>query len=121
MLKQVKEFIQEKLSKKELSANTVRDLILAAFLLALHQNELSLTKHTFSENWLELKAIEIREKASRVFADIKAPFEYPTLLQLEQASNLLKKAYSIEKLPPEVQSEFNQLHTVILSKFCKPL
>jgi len=120
MFKQPEEFIQEKLSKKELSANTVRDLILAALLVALKKNEIMSTECPLSKNWLELKAIEIREKASRVFASIEAPFEYPTILQLEQASDRLKKAYSIEKLSSEIQFEFDQNYGLILSKFCKP-
>ncbi len=121
MFNQPEQFIQEKLSKKALSANTVRDLILAAFLLALQKNELTLTEEVLSEDWLEAKAIEIREKANLVFASIEAPFEYPTRSQLEKASDLLKKAFSMEKLAPGIQSEFNQRHELILSKFCKPL
>lgn len=121
MFKQAEQFIQEKLAKKTLSANTVRDLILAAFLVALQKNERMQTGQALSDNWLELKAIEIREKASRVFSSIEAPFEYPTDLQVEKASNLLKQAYSMEKLPPEIQSEFEQNYQLILSKFCKPL
>ena len=121
MFNHPEQFIQEKLSKKALSANTVRDLILAAFLVALQKNELILAKTALSDDWMESKAIEIREKANQIFDRIDAPFEYPTLLQLEKGGEALKKIYCIEKLPPRIQSEFDQSYELIPSKFCKPL
>ena len=114
-------FIQEKLSKRVLSANTVRDLILAAFLVALQKSEMGSADLALSEGWLEEKSIEIREKASWVFKNIGAPFEYATRLQMEKASDILMAEYAIEKLAPEIQYEFNQCYQLILSKFSDPL
>ncbi len=117
MLNQPEKFILEKLSKKELSANTVRDLILATFLVALQKNEQMLTEKALPEDWLTLKAVEIREKASRIFASVEAPFEYPTRAQLEKCFAELEKAYNMAKLPDEVRSEFDSKRALILSKF----
>jgi len=119
MFNQPEKFIQEKLSKKELSANTVRDLSLAVFLVALQKNEQMVRGQALPEDWLSLKAIEIRAKASRIFASLEAPFEYPTRLQLEECVAELKRVYRLEELPAEIQLEFDSRHGLILSKFCE--
>lgn len=117
MVNDPENFIQEKLSKKALSANTIRDLLMALFLLILQKKEQAVSVIQSPEDWRLSKAVEIREKASSAFASIGAPFEYPNRAQLIKTNELLKKAYALDRLPHPLQKEFEDICSTIFSKF----
>lgn len=117
MVNNPESFIQEKLSKKALSANTIRDLLMALFLLILQKKEQSVSVIQSPEDWKIAKAGEIREKASRAFASIGAPFEYPNREQLIETNELLKKEYAMDQLSHPLQKEFEDICSTIFSKF----
>lgn len=117
MVSDPESFIQEKLSKKALSANTIRDLLMALFLVILQKKEQTVAVIHSPEDWRISKAGEIREKASRAFASIGAPFEYPNRAQLIETNELLKKEYAMDQLPHPLQKEFEDVCLTIFSKF----
>jgi hypothetical protein len=121
MFKNPAEFIQEKLSKKVLSANTVRDAIMASFLIALQKQEES-TGNPIGEpgQWREAKAGELRKVASAVFTALAAPFEYPTLSQMEQAKAEMERHYRWERLEPALRQEHEQTCRRLFEKFEEP-
>ncbi len=110
-------FIQEKLSKKTLSINTVRDGVMAALLITLQKKEEQESSISDLEAWRRKKAIEIRIKASAVFAEIDAPFEYPTLLQIKTATDKIKKSYDWDRMPNQMKSHFETLCQSLFAKF----
>ncbi|MFQ5598836.1 MAG: hypothetical protein ACE5GK_12415 [Nitrospiria bacterium] len=117
MCKDLEGFLREKLSKKFLSANTIRDLIMALFLLILQKREEMTSGIPRLENWREATAMEIREKANQVFSAIDAPFEYPTRDQLIKTTGVLEKKYRFDQLPPQLRKEYEGLYQRIVSKF----
>ncbi len=120
MLKDPEGFLQEKLSKKALSANTIRDLLMALILLTLQKKEQAVSVMQDPEAWRALKTVEIRENASRAFAGIGAPFEYPSRTQLIEACTILKKEYGLDRLPPQLLMEFEAMVGNIFSKISEP-
>ena len=117
MVQDPERFIQEKLAKKTLSPNTIRDLIMAALLIALQGHEKDLSSNSEQAEWRETKAVEIREKASRAFEKMGAPFEYPSRAQLIDATERLKKDYHWDQMPPRLRDTFEDIYGLILSKF----
>ncbi|MDC4223905.1 MAG: hypothetical protein MPW15_06660 [Candidatus Manganitrophus sp.] len=114
-------FIQEKLSKKMLSANTVRDAMMASFILTLQKREegggASLSDPV---SWREAKAREMREVASAAFAGIGAPFEYPTLPQMEQVKTEIERKYGWDQLDAGLKEEHERVCRLLFSKFEEP-
>jgi hypothetical protein len=121
MFKNPAEFIQEKLSKKVLSANTIRDAMMASFLIALQKQEES-TGKPISEpgRWREAKAGELRKVASAVFTALAAPFEYPTLSQMEQARVNMERHYQWDRLDPALRQEHERNCRLLFAKFEEP-
>lgn len=107
-------FIAEKLQKKFLSINTIRDGIMAALLISLRE-----AAHEISapETWNREKASEIRATASEAFTAIAAPSEYPSLNQLQQVTASLKTFYKIEQLPEEQKTAFETRCQALFKKF----
>jgi len=99
-------FIEEKLQKKFLSINTVRDGIMAAILISLQEMAEQNEKITDLEAWNRTKASEIRKKADEAFAAIKAPSEYPSQNQLQHVTASLKDSYGLNQLPPAEKEAF---------------
>jgi len=111
-------FIQEKLSKKVLSANTVRDGVMASFLIVL-QKEAERVEGPIKEpgRWREAKAGEIRKAASEAFAALAAPFEYPTLSQMKEAKVEIERHYRWDRLAPSLRQEHEENCRALFSKF----
>ena len=111
-------FIEEKLSKKVLSANTVRDAVMASFLIALQKQE-EAKRGAIGEpgRWREAKAGEIRKVASGVFTALAAPFEYPTLSQMKQAKSEMERHYRWDHLDPRLREEHERTCLLLFSKF----
>lgn len=114
-------FIQEKLSKKMLSANTVRDAMMASFILTLQKNEeWGGTPLPDPVAWREAKAREMREVASAAFAGIGAPFEYPTLPQVEKVKEEIERKYRWDRLDSGLRAEHEQICRLLFEKFEEP-
>ncbi|WDT78772.1 MAG: hypothetical protein MPW14_16520 [Candidatus Manganitrophus sp.] len=102
-------FIQEKLSKKILSANTVRDAMMASFILTLQKSEEGAgASIPDPASWRQEKAREMREVASGAFAGIGAPFEYPTLPQMEQVKAEIERKYRWDQLDAGLGKSTNE-------------
>ena len=111
-------FIEEKLSKKVLSANTVRDAMMASFLIALQKQEEAVGKPIDEPGrWREAKAGEIRKVASEAFSALAAPFEYPTLSQMERAKAAMERYYRWDRLDPRLRDEHERTCLLLFSKF----
>ncbi|HZR47140.1 MAG TPA: hypothetical protein VFA47_10575 [Candidatus Manganitrophaceae bacterium] len=111
-------FIQEKLSKKVLSANTVRDGVMASFLIALQKQAEAEGKAIGEpERWREAKAGEIRKVASEAFALLAAPFEYPTLSQMKEATAEIERHYRWDRLDPALRREHEETCRALFLKF----
>lgn len=111
-------FIQEKLSKKVLSANTVRDGVMASFLIVL-QKQAEAEGGAIAEpgRWREAKAGEIRKAAGEAFAAVAAPFEYPTLSQMKQAKLEIERHYRWDRIAPSLRQEHEENCRALFSKF----
>jgi hypothetical protein len=111
-------FIQEKLSKKVLSANTVRDAVMASFLIAL-QKQAEADGEPIGEpgRWREAKAGDLRKVASEAFAALAAPFEYPTLSQMKEAAAEIERHYRWDRLDPALRREHEETCRLLFSKF----
>lgn len=114
-------FIEEKLSKKVLSANTVRDAMMASFILTLQKKE-EASGRAISDpvGWREAKAREMREVASAAFAGIGAPFEYPTLPQMQKVKAEIERRYRWDQLDSGLRAEHERLCRALFSKFEEP-
>lgn len=110
-------FIREKLQKKFLSINTIRDGIMAALLISLKEATYKKGETSTPETWNREKASEIRTKASEAFTTIAAPSEYPSLNQLQQVTASLKKSYGIDQLPEEQKTAFETRCQALFKKF----
>jgi hypothetical protein len=114
-------FIQEKLSKKMLSANTVRDAMMASFIFTLQKREeAGGTSIPDPVSWREAKAREMREAASAAFAEIGAPFEYPTLPQMEQVKAEIERKYRWDQLDAGLKEEHERVCRLLFEKFEEP-
>ncbi len=90
---------------------------MAALLIALQENEKTTSTEREQADWREAKAIEMREKASQIFAKLGAPFEYPTRKQLVGAVAALKQEYLWEQLAQTPKEAFDARYAQIVSKF----
>lgn len=114
-------FIQEKLSKKMLSANTVRDAMMASFILTLQKREERMGAPIPDPvSWREATAGEMRAVAAAAFAGIGAPFEYPTLPQLEQVKAEIERKYRWDQLDAGLKEAHEQICRSLFSKFEEP-
>lgn len=114
-------FIQEKLSKKMLSANTVRDAMMASFILTLQKRETAAgVSIPDPVSWREGKAREMREAAGAAFAGIGAPFEYPTLPHMEQVKAEIERKYGWDQLDAGLREEHERVCRMLFSKFEEP-
>ncbi|NOY85207.1 MAG: hypothetical protein GXO96_10395 [Nitrospirae bacterium] len=116
-------FIEEKLQKKCLSINTIRDGIMAALLLSLQKtadeqktvNEKE--EPSAYEAWCKKKSSEIRARADEAFAAIDAPSEYPSLKQLKEVTASLKISYNLEQVPETQKTDFEKRCRALFEKF----
>jgi len=114
-------FIQEKLSKKMLSANTIRDAMMASFIWTLQKKEEAAgVSMPDPIAWREAKAREMREAASAAFAGIGAPFEYPTLSQMEKVKAEIERKYHWDRLDSNLRAEHERVCRQLFSKFEEP-
>lgn len=114
-------FIQEKLTKKMLSANTVRDAMMASFILTLQKREEAAgIPIPDPVAWREAKAREMREVASAAFAGIGAPFEYPTLPQMEKVKVEIERHYRWDQLDADLRGEHERVCRQLFAKFEEP-
>ena len=116
MFEDPRQFIQEKLSKKFLSINTIRDGVMAAFLITLEkqaEQEGEVTDTVFRRD----TAREIRKTASAAFSEINAPFEYPSLEQLQKVTEGIKRAYAWESFQDQFKAEFEVLLESLFEKW----
>ncbi len=117
MLQDPDQFIQEKLSKKALSINTVRDVIMAAILVALKTNAPEDDQAAQDEGWVKEKSQEIRKNTSEAFKSDRAPFEYPTISQLKSVVEKLKTIYHFGRLPHQTQDVFEIVCQTLYDKY----
>lgn len=110
-------FIKEKLKKKFLSINTIRDGIMAALLLSLQEAPEKGEQAITPETWGRKKASEIRVQADKAFAKIGAPSEYPTLEQLQQVAASLEKFYKVDQQPERQKADFETRCKALFDKF----
>lgn len=114
-------FIQEKLSKKILSANTVRDAMMASFILTLQKREEGAgASIPDPASWRQEKAREMREVASAAFASIGAPFEYPTLPQMELVKAEIERKYRWDQLDAGLREEHERVCRMLFARFEEP-
>jgi len=116
-LKDPEGFLREKLSKKVLSANTIRDAILAAFLIALQKKEAQEAEIPDPEDWRRVRVQEIRGIMSKAFSEIDAPSEYPTASQLKRVQEVLEQAYDWDKIPEALKKDFDLHCEALFKKF----
>jgi hypothetical protein len=118
MFQDPERFIREKLSKKSLSANTVRDAMMASFIIVLQKKEEAAGEPISDPvSWREAKAGEMRKVASDTFAAIGAPFEYPTLPQMERVKVEIERQLGWSGLDPLLQEEHERNCSALFSKF----
>ena len=118
MFQDPERFIRDKLSKKSLSANTVRDAMMASFILILQKKEEAAgNKIADPLSWREARAGEMRKIASDAFAAIGAPFEYPTPAQMERVKVEIERRLGWSALDPALQEEHEQHCRALFSKF----
>ncbi|VAX32315.1 hypothetical protein MNBD_NITROSPIRAE01-209 [hydrothermal vent metagenome] len=110
-------FIEEKLQKKCLSINTIRDGIMAALLLSLQKTVNEKEEPSAYEAWCKKKSSEIRARADEAFAAIDAPSEYPSLKQLKEVTASLKISYNLEQLPETQKTDFEKRCRALFEKF----
>ncbi len=110
-------FIEEKLQKKFLSINTIRDGVMAALLIALRETADKNGQTPPSETWEKKKAGEIREKAVEIFSALHAPFEYPTLAQLRQVTASLKKSFHFDQFSDRGKIDFEARCQAFFKKY----
>lgn len=115
MFNDPRQFIQEKLSKKFLSINTIRDGVMAAFLVVF-EKQAEQKGEVVDTVFRRDRASEIRLTASAVFAELNAPFEYPSFEQLQQVTEALKKAYGWELVQDQFKTEFELLLESLFEK-----
>ena len=106
MLKDPEGFILEKLSKKVLSPNTVRDAVIAAFLITLQKKAEEEGRFFETNDWRRSCAEEIRDIMVKTFAEINAPSEYPSLPQLRQVKAALECAYHWDQISESLKADF---------------
>ncbi len=111
------QFIREKLSKKFLSINTIRDGVIAALLIALQKKEERTGPIPPVAQWRKEKSSELRQIASDAFASIDAPFEYSTLSQLKTVTDILKKASDWEHFSKQEKDDFDSRCQSLFDKF----
>lgn len=70
--------------------------------------------------WRQEKAREMREVATAAFAEIGAPFEYPTLPQMEQVKAEIERKYRWDQLEADLQEEHERVCRQLFSKFEEP-
>lgn len=121
MLEDPERFLREKLSKKFLSANGVRDAMIASLLISLQALE-EMEKTPLREPciWREEKAKEIRKKANHAFTAIEAPSEYPTPGQLWKVKEAIEQEYGWSQWPVEVQEKHILVCKQLFLKFEDP-
>ncbi len=117
MFRNPEQFLQEKLTKKYLSINTIRDGVIAALLIALQSRETRKNKLPPKEQWTNDKGREIRTRASEAFASVGAPFEYPSLPQLQSVTEALKTIYFWTDFSEKEKETFNTTCQSLYSKF----
>ncbi len=123
MFNDPRRFIEEKLQKKFLSINTIRDGIMAALLLSLQKTADTQAiadnreEPSTYEIWCKKKSSEIRARADEAFAAIDAPSEYPSLKQLKEVTTSLKISYNVEQLPETQKTDFEKRCRVLFEKF----
>ena len=117
MLRDPERFIQEKLCKKILSANTIRDAIIAAFLITLQKKAEQDAITLQLEDWRKSKAAEIRAIMNKAFAAIDAPSEYPSHSQLKRVKEAVEKEFAWNQLPDTLKKGFNLRCNALFSKF----
>ncbi|MBI3802259.1 MAG: hypothetical protein HY282_00665 [Nitrospirae bacterium] len=121
MFRDPERFIQEKLSKKMLSANTVRDAMMASFILTLQKREAAAgAAMPDPVAWREAKAREMRAAAAAAFAAIGAPFEYPTLPQMEKVKEAIERTYHWDHLSADLREAHEGHCRQLFSKFEEP-
>ena len=116
MLHDPKRFIRQKLSKKFLSPNTVRDGLIAALLIALEQRETAHGGLADPESWRRAKAGEIRGEMRARLSAVGAPFEYPSAAQLTQAAAGLAEVYRLGNPPEPLRCAFDADCNALLAK-----
>ncbi|MFQ5587544.1 MAG: hypothetical protein ACE5F7_01780 [Nitrospiria bacterium] len=117
MFQNPEQFIQEKLEKKFLSINTIRDGVLAAFLIGLQKQVEQKGQASPWEAWRKNKANALRRAASDAFASIEAPFEYPTRAQLASVIDILKKTYEWDQWSTQEKEAFETTRASFFDKF----
>jgi len=110
-------FLLEKLSKKVLSANTVRDGILAAFLIVLQKKAETEGAIPLLGEWRAAHAEALRRIMGKAFEEMKAPFEYPSPAQLKRVKQVLQKAYDWDRVPDALRQDFELRCESLFKKF----
>jgi hypothetical protein len=102
MVSDPERFIEEKLQKRFLSINTVRDALLASMIIALQRSEEARNGQKLDETLRISLAAELRKKMVEICEAEKIPTEYPTLDQLRRLRAKLEEAFGINRLDPPI-------------------
>lgn len=116
MVSDPERFIQEKLQKRFLSINTVRDAILASMIFTLQRVEELQRGEKLDEEWRNGIAAELRKKMVQVCEAEKIPTEYPSLEQLNLFREKLEELLGFGQLDPGIRESHNQNCNQLLAK-----
>jgi len=109
-------FLTEKLQKRSLSINTVRDGILASIIIAFQRAEEILRGEKLHEPWRQQFAANLRAELVRICEEAKIPTEYPTLEQLKGLRMRLEQQLGIDRLDPTLQADHRRASDQLLAK-----
>ena len=110
------QFLAEKLQKRSLSINTVRDGILASIIVAFQRAEEALRGEKLHEPWRQQFAAVLRGEMVKICEDAKIPTEYPTLDELKNLAARLERQLQMERLDPSIQAGYRQATDQLFAK-----
>jgi hypothetical protein len=91
-------FLDEKLQKRFLSINTVRDGMLASMILSLQKKEEMRRGGSLDDAWRQGFVAGLRGKMAEICEENQIPTEYPTLEQLKLLRARLEEVMEIDRL-----------------------
>lgn len=100
-------FLREKLSKRTLSINTVRDALMASILLSFQRAEESKGSIP-DQTWRQAFAADLRQRMVAVCEAEGIPTEYPSLVQLKNLIEKMEMGLQMDRLAPDILSMHRQ-------------
>src|SRR5579863_152177 len=116
MVSDPEQFLREKLQKRYLSINTVRDGILASMILTLQRAEEIRRGSPPGETWRQECAAALRLEMTKLCEAHKIPTEYPNLEQLNDLRSRMEEQVGINRLDRSLRDPHNDTSDRLLAK-----